>query len=108
MGERVDHIDVIEIDQGIIEAIGPEFEGSARVTIIEGDALTHPVAHPVNRGRWDCAWHDIWVDESTNPNLQTFHAELIQRFMPAVAGPQGAWKLPRFIKRLTPKGLILR
>ncbi len=108
---RVERIDVIEIDRDICDVIGPEFAGSGensddRVNLIEGDALTYPINV---RDRWDCAWHDIWVDESAGaPNLQVFHAELITRFMPAVRGQQGAWKLPRFIARRAPTVAGLR
>ena len=93
----VEHIDVIEIDRGILDVIGPEFADEARVNLIHGDALEHPV----NGERWDFAWHDIWVDPAGGRDLQCFHAELIARFMP-VCGPQGAWKLPRFMARLAP------
>ena len=98
----VERIDVIEIDRGIIRVIGPEFAGSDRVNVIEGDALTHPIGQ---RDRWDFAWHDI---VSTGEDLQLLHADLIRRFMPAVAGPQGAWKLPRFVARLAPQVAGLR
>ena len=99
---------MIEIDRGILDAIGPEFAGSGenaddRVNLIEGDALTYPIN---GRDCWDCAWHDIWADESAGaPNLQVLHAELIARFMPAVRGQQGAWKLPRFIARRAPNNV---
>lgn len=99
----VERIDVIEIDRGILDAIGPEFAGEGRVNLIHGDALEHPV----NGERWDFAWHDIWVDEACGRDLQLFHADLIARFMP-VCGPQGAWKLPRFMSRLAPAVAGLR
>lgn len=100
----VEHIDVIEIDRRILDAVGPEFAGDDRVGLIHGDAL----AHPINGERWDFAWHDIWIDETeTDRNLQFFHVELIGHFMSA-CGQQGAWKLPRFISRLAPKTAGLR
>ena len=93
----VERIDVIEIDRGILDVIGPEFAGEDRVNLIHGDALKHPI----NGEWWDFAWHDIWVDEACGRDLQLFHADLIAKFM-SVCGPQGAWKLPRFMARLAP------
>ena len=93
----VERIDVIEIDRGILDVIGPEFAGEGRVNLIHGDALEYPI----NGERWDFAWHDIWVDEACGRDLQLFHADLIAKFM-SVCGPQGAWKLPRFMARLAP------
>ena len=96
--DDVERIDVIEIDPAIIGAIGPEFDADPRVHIHEGDARTHPIG----QRRWDFAWHDLWVDESDGEHhLQRVHAEVLLRFRHACA-TQGAWKLPKFAKKICP------
>lgn len=88
----VDRIEVVEIDRDICRIIGREFAGNARVGLTLGDALDdHAVA-----GRFDFAWHDLWVD---GPDLQLKHAELFERFGDR-CGPQGAWAFPREFARL--------
>ena len=99
--ERVEHIDVIEIDRGILDAVGPEFEGE-RVDLIHADALDFPIAG----ARWDVAWHDLWT-EPDDQHVQNLHVQLLCRYARA-CGIQGAWKLPRFISRLRPDVAGLR
>ena len=95
---RVKNIDVIEIDAKIIETIGPEFANDQRVTIIHANALTYPIGPK----RWNCAWHDLWCDSTTGaPHLQVMHAQVLARFRHA-CDAQGAWKLPRFVRRIAP------
>ena len=94
--EEVEKIDVIEIDRKIIEKIGPEFEADARVRIIEGDALKHPIGNE----KYEFAWHDLWIDEiHEDKHLQMVHAEVLERFR-NTCEHQGAWKLPRFVRRM--------
>jgi len=88
----VDLVDVIEIDRHILRAVGPEFEGNPRVRLHHGDALSFE--WPAE-ARWDVAWHDIWCDGS---GLQVLHAQLLARYQ-GRAARQGAWMLPRFVKR---------
>lgn len=87
----VSHIDVIEIDRQIIERVGVEFAGNPRVAVHHGNALTckMPGKH------WNFAWHDIYTEDGS---LQLLHAKLIARYRNRCAR-QGAWMLPRFIKR---------
>lgn len=87
----VDHIDVIEIDRDILERVGAEFVGNPRVTLHHGDALTCKMPGR----RWDCAWHDIYAEDGS---LQLLHAKLIARYA-GRCDRQGAWMLPRVIKR---------
>jgi hypothetical protein len=87
----VGDVDVIEIDQGIIDAVGPEFANEPRVHVYRGDALTCGMPGK----KWDFAWHDIWCEES---GLQLLHTKLLARFEPHVER-QGAWMLPRIVKR---------
>jgi hypothetical protein len=89
--DQVDHIDVIELDRKIVDRIGPEFAGNDRVTLHHADALTFPL----NGQRWDFAWHDLW-DESRP--LAMLHADVMTRFFTKVTR-QGAWELPRWVKR---------
>lgn len=97
---RVEHVDVVEIDAGILRVVGPEFEGNARVTLHHADALTW---EPPEGARWDYAWHDIHSDDGHGA-LQVLHARLLVRYA-ACCGRQGAWKLPRFAKRRIPRVL---
>lgn len=66
--DTVEHIDVVEISADLIELIGPYFENE-RVTIHQGDAFTFTWPKGT---RWDCAWHDVWDDLSTD-NLNEHH-----------------------------------
>lgn len=87
---EVEHVDVVELDADIIRVIGSTFAGNPRVTIHHGDALALEIP-----GRWDFAWHDLWVD---GDGLQVLHARLMMRFMDRV-GRQGAWAFPRWLGR---------
>lgn len=95
----VDHIDVVEIDAGIIRVIGAEFAGNPRVTIHHADALTWEFGDR----RWEFAWHDL--HSFGEEHLDCMHMELIHRFM-NVARHQGAWNFPRMISRLLPFQLV--
>jgi hypothetical protein len=89
----VDHIDVIEIDRDIARIVGDEFRYHPRVNIYNCDAFAFPLTRCI---RWDFAWHDIW--EETTKQLHLAHARLICRFRNH-CDRQGAWMLPRFVKR---------
>lgn len=88
---EVTHIDVIELDREILARVGAEFEGNPRVALHHGNALTCKMPGR----RWDFAWHDIWCEGN---GLQVLHVKLIHRYRRRCAR-QGAWMLPRFIKR---------
>jgi len=90
----VDHIDVVEIDPDILRVVGPEFASNPRVSLRLGDALK--VAWPAGT-RWDCAWHDIWSAEGGS-RLHVLHGRLLIRYFDQV-DQQGAWMLPRPVKR---------
>lgn len=92
----VEHIDVIELDQFIIQVIGQEFLGNPKVTIHHGDALTYQFSKPTTRQGWDFAWHDLWMD---GPGLQPLHSKLFLRYMGTVEHRQGAWAYPKPTKR---------
>ncbi len=84
----VTHIDVVEIDHGIMRVVGKEFMGNPRVTLHLCDAM----ALKLPLMQWDYAWHDVHVDDSA----KELH---IYRFRP-YAEVQGAWMLPRMMKRM--------
>lgn len=90
----VEHIDVVEIDAGIIRVVGAEFASNARVTIHEADALKWEFGDR----RWDYAWHDIHSFDDRA--LQVMHAQMMVRYLPAVSlDRQGAWMFPREASR---------
>lgn len=102
----VDRIEVVEIDHGIARVIGPEFAGvrgvaGQSVELHIGDA--REIDESWLPGRFDCAWHDLWTE---GRDLQIQHAEMMFRLRRR-CGPQGAWELPRFLKRMiTRRGRI--
>lgn len=93
---EVDHVDVVEIDAGILSAIGAEFSGNPRVNLVHGDALK--VKWP-RSARWDFAWHDLWCE---NGRLDMLHVKLMIR-MRSRCQRQGAWGLDRSVKRVAAK-----
>lgn len=98
----VEHIDIVEIDAAIIDAIGPEFEGNPRVTIHHADAHTWDFGDR----RWDYIWHDIH-DNAEEQNLIVQHARLMVRYLDATPlDRQGAWAFPREVARRLPARLL--
>ncbi len=91
---HVQHIDVVEIDDTILDLVGPEFRDNGRVTLHHADALK--IKWPRGK-RWDFAWHDIHDDDG--------HLSLLHRYRHC-CHRQGAWMLPRFVKKLWPRELI--
>lgn len=82
---EVEHIDVIEIDQRVIDLVGAHYEKDPRVTIVHADAYTHEWPRGT---KWDVAWHDIWPDLSGDniAEMDTLKARYRSR-----AGWQGFW-----------------
>lgn len=91
----VEHVDVVEIDADILKYVGAEFASNPRVTLHHGDALTYRFPDGV---RWDCAWHDLYIDDSA-AELHMAHVQLLHDYRNRVPR-QGAWKLPRWVKRM--------
>lgn len=79
------HVDVVEIDQEVIDIIGPNFEGKP-VTIHHGDALT--IEWPEDQLGWDLAWHDIWPVISED-NLEQMEA--LEEKYAELADWQASW-----------------
>lgn len=98
---KVEHIDVVEIDRGILHVIGAEFVRHPKVTLHHGDALTWA---PGPRQRWTLGWHDLWSAPEEG-HLAILHGKVLLRFAP-YCDAQGAWQFPRAFKRLWPTPLI--
>jgi len=88
----VEHIDVVEINRGIIDHFGAQFQDDPRVTIHHADAFEFD---PAGR-EWDFGWHDIYTEG--NEGLAFAHVRLIKRFL-SRCKQQGAWQLPRETKK---------
>lgn len=102
LNEAVRRIDVVEISPTIMEIVGAEFLANPRVRLHQADALK--IEWPADVG-WDYAWHDIWTHEGNGAPLHKLHLDLLFRYRGRVTREQGAWALPREIKRMLP-GLI--
>jgi hypothetical protein len=98
--KQVEHITVIEIDKAILRIVGHEFISNPRVTLIRGDALTYP-APPA----CDYAWHDIHEMDG-DEHLHVLHLKLLAKYS-KICRHQGAWNLPRFLKRSVPQWFLL-
>lgn len=92
----VQHVDVVEIDAAVLDLVGPEFEGRERVTLHHGDAAR--ISWPDDQ-EWDWAWHDLWTEHKDGA-LHLLHTIVLQRYSRYVRRGQGAWMLPRMVKRL--------
>lgn len=99
MKPDVRHVDVVEIDPTIMRVVGREFRGCTRVRLHLGDALRFRW-RPRSR-RWAFAWHDIWTEEGNGLPLHRMHMRLMLQYRHRV-NRQGAWALPRSVKRFLP------
>lgn len=59
--DRVEHVDVVEIDKRVIDLVGPHYLKDPRVTIHHADAVKQMQAWPAD-ARWDVGWTDIWPE----------------------------------------------
>jgi len=66
--QEVTDITVIEIDQELIEMMGPYYQND-KITIIHDDALKY---QPQKGKRYQMVWHDIW-DNICSDNLPDMH-----------------------------------
>lgn len=88
-------ITVIERDQSVIKLVGSWMPPT--IQIIHADIRDWAKS---NREKYDYAWHDLWSDKDTEePHLQAIHAEIIFALSDYIRY-QGAWKLPRFFRRV--------
>lgn len=92
----VDHVDLVERDPHVIRLVWPHCD-QERVTLHQADALEWL---RTERGTWDAAWHDLWSDpDAKEERLSVTHQKLILELRGRV-GWQGAWALPRHIRRV--------
>lgn len=63
--DHVEHVDVVEKDQRVIDLVGPHYLKDPRVTIIHADAFEQAKAWPKGT-RWDVVYSDIWPDINTD------------------------------------------
>jgi hypothetical protein len=82
---EVTHVAVIEIDQEVIDLVGPSLNGGDRLQICCGDALTW---RSFPGACWDVVWHDIW-DDMCADNL--VEMKLLHRRYGRRSGWQGSW-----------------
>jgi hypothetical protein len=90
--DAVEHVDVVEVDEKIIELVGSQYT-DPRVAIHHGDAFTFQ--WPANT-TWDFAWHDVWDDLCTDnlsnaENAQPGTYAALKRRYGRRVGWQGAW-----------------
>lgn len=104
----VEHIDVVELEPELLAIVGEEFRDNPRVTLIEGDAIAYC---NTTRVRYDVAWHDLWTD--TMYGLHRMHVEMIAAIEQLASRHdwptplQGAWAMPRQVKRVLPFAPLL-
>jgi spermidine synthase len=93
--DHVEHVDVVEIDQRVIDLVGPHYLKDPRVTIIHEDALKQTKKWPKGT-RWDVVWSDIWPDINTDDlaDHTTFGYAYGRR-----SQWQGSWLHDRLISR---------
>lgn len=80
---RVTSIDVVEIEQAVIDLVGPHYqrladEAGIELNLICDDALTH--AWPKGK-RWATVWHDIWptISSDNARTMGTLHRRFARR-----------------------------
>lgn len=81
---NVEHVDVVEKSERIVDLIGPHYE-SSRCTVHHSDAYT--IKWPAGT-RWTVAWHDVWAYLSLD-NIEGMH-RLHRRYGRRVDW-QGSW-----------------
>ena len=91
---NVETVTIIEKSSDVIRMVGPHMPPCFE--IIHADALEW--TEKTDR-RFDCAWHDLWVENDTDgDHLQIQHMKMITNLRDVPM--QGAWELPRMYRRL--------
>lgn len=85
-------IDVVEVDEHVIELVGPNFADDPRVTIHHADA--YDITWPAGT-TWDLAWHDIWPT-ITEDNLDGMD-RLQQKYRRRIQW-QASWQRPECLR----------
>lgn len=81
----VTYVRVIEIDQDVIDLVGPHFSKDPRVEIINADAYEYT---PAKGETFDYVWHDIWDD--INADNLPLMAKLARKYGRRTSD-QGTW-----------------
>lgn len=86
---EVEHVDVVEISQDLIDLVGPHY-ACDRLTIWCADA--REITWPKGTS-WDVAWHDIWddIDGDSVPEMIRLH----RKYRKPITGWQGSWSRER-------------
>lgn len=83
---EVDFVRVIEIDQDVIDLVGPRFAGNPKLEIVHADAFQYRIP---KGEQFDYAWHDIW-DDICMDNLEQMN-KLVRRYRAPATLSQGVW-----------------
>lgn len=88
---------VIEKNLDVLKLVQPYMPQDDRLLILHADALEY-CKKPTEK--FNCAWHDLWVDESQEDakHLQVLHMEMICDLAGKVE-MQGAWEFPKYFRR---------
>lgn len=81
----VTYVRVIELEQDVIDLVGPHFAHDPRVEIVCADAYKYK---PEKDAKFDYVWHDIWDDLSSDnfPKMATLNRKYAKK-----ATKQGTW-----------------
>ncbi len=79
--DNIEHVDVVEIDQDVIDLVSPHFSEyikKGRLEIHHGDCLTYKWEKGT---KWDYVWHDIWdnICGDNLPDMKTLHRKFGRR-----------------------------
>jgi hypothetical protein len=84
-GSRIDKVTVVEIDQDVIDLVGPHYLRDPRVEIVHASAFDY---QPPKGIRYNAVWHDIW-DSICSDNLVEMAA--LHRKYGRRSDWQGSW-----------------
>lgn len=84
-GMEVERVTVVEIDQDVIDLVGPHYLNDPRVEIVHQSAFDYK---PPKGIRYGAVWHDIW-DTICVANLDEM--KLLHRRYGRLADWQGSW-----------------
>jgi hypothetical protein len=81
----VEHVTVIELEQDVIDLVGPHYLKDPRVEIVHASAFDY---QPPKGVRYDAVWHDIW-DYICSDNVEEM--KMLHRRYGRRAEWQGSW-----------------
>jgi hypothetical protein len=83
---RVDKVTVVEIDEDVIDLVGPHYKKDPRVEIVHASAFDYT---PPKGIRYDAVWHDIWdnICSDNLPDMKRLHRKYGRR-----CKWQGSWE----------------